>query len=130
MSTGGKVSHICSCVRSKAPHCRKNVHLCWHDGGFFFKNRYNGHTSSFRNDRYKTATKLSEMVWDLKDQGQDYNITWGIIRRGQPYRVGQSSCDLCTSEKLEILKRSSDPNSLNSRTELISKCRHKRKFIL
>ncbi len=95
-----------------------------------FKSRYTSHGSSFRLKRYKTATKLSEMVWNLKNRGVSYTITWEIIRRGHPFRVGQSSCDLCTSEKLEILRRSVDPNLLNSRSELVSKCRHKRKFSL
>ena len=95
-----------------------------------FKQRFNGHTSSFRHERFKSATKLSEMVWSLKDQGIDYDISWSIIRRGHAYRPGLTSCDLCTSEKLEILRHSSDPHLLNSRSEILAKCRHKRKFLL
>ncbi len=95
-----------------------------------FKTRFNGHTSSFRLEHKRSETKLSEKVWSLTERQLDYNITWSIVRRGQPYTVGRSSCDLCTSEKLEILLRSSDPRLLNSRNELLAKCRHKRKFLL
>ena len=95
-----------------------------------FKQRYTGHMTSFRHDKYRTATKLSEKVWALKDSGLDYHIDWSIVRRGHGYKAGQRSCDLCTSEKLEILLRSSDLRLLNSRTEILAKCRHKRKFLL
>ena len=95
-----------------------------------FKERYNGHTSSFRLERYRNRTKLSEKIWSFKDRGLEFRIEWTIIRRGHGYRAGQNSCDLCTSEKLEILLRSSDLHLLNSRTEILTKCRHKRKFLL
>ena len=95
-----------------------------------FKQRFYGHTSSFRNEERRGDTKLSEKVWSLKNQGLNYTITWDVVRRGHPYRIGQNSCDLCTSEKLEILLRSSDPRLLNSRTEILAKCPHKRKFTL
>ena len=95
-----------------------------------FKKRFNNHTASFRLERYRTATKLSEKVWSLKDRGLDYNIRWSIVKRGRPYMNGQRSCDLCTTEKLEILLRSTDPHLLNSRSEILAKCRHKRKFSL
>eukprot|EP00116_Pleurobrachia_bachei_P002966 sb/3463228/ len=98
--------------------------------GGTFKQRYYGHTSSFRHEGHCGDTKLSEKVWELKRQGTDWNIKWSVIRKGHPYRVGQSTCDLCTSEKLEILARSRDPRLLNSRTEILAKCRHKRKFQL
>lgn len=93
-----------------------------------FKKRFAGHGTSFRHERYKTATKLSEKVWQLKDQGSEYTIRWSIIRRGRTYVNGQKHCDLCTSEKMEILLRSKDPHLLNSRSEILAKCRHKRKF--
>ena len=95
-----------------------------------FKTRFNAHKTSFHLERYRNATKLSEKVWSLRDRGIDYNIRWSIIKRGRPYVNGQRTCDLCTSEKLEILLRSADPHLLNSRSEILAKCRHKRKFSL
>ena len=93
-----------------------------------FKKRFSSHGTSFRLERYKTVTKLSEKVWQLKDRGSKYTIKWSIIRRGRTYVNGQKHCDLCTSEKLEILLRSKNPHLLNSRSEILAKCRHKRKF--
>ena len=95
-----------------------------------FKKRFYNHASSFRLEKYKTSTKLSEKVWLLKEQGLDYDISWRVLRRGKPYINGQKNCDLCTSEKLEILLRAPDPRLLNSRSEILAKCRHKRKFLL
>ena len=94
-----------------------------------FKHRYNGHASSFRLERYRSATKQSEKVWTLWDRGIDFHIDWSIIRWGTPYKVGRTTCDLCTSEKLEIVKRASDPGLLNNRTEILAKCRHNQKFL-
>ena len=95
-----------------------------------FKQRYYKHTYSFRHEDQRGDTKLSDKVWDRKERGLSWSIDWGIIRKGHSYRVGQSSCDLCTSEKLEIINRSRDPRLLNSRTEILAKCRHKGQFLL
>jgi hypothetical protein len=65
-------------------------------------------------------------VWELKDRGLSYTLNWKILRRGLAYRPGQKSCDLCLSEKLEILKRSSDRRHLNTRSELLRKCNHRK----
>ena len=87
-----------------------------------FKTRYNQHTHSFR---HKADTELSRKVWELKEKGLDYRISWNVIKRGHPYKPGQRFCDLCATEKLEILRRSGDPRLLNERTELIRACMHK-----
>ena len=95
-----------------------------------FKTRYNNHTHSLRHSKQRSSTKLSEKIWDLKDKGRDFTLSWKILRRASPYRNGARTCDLCTTEKLEILLRSTDLRLLNSRCEIMAKCRHKRKFIL
>ena len=46
-----------------------------------FKLRFRNHTSSFRNERYRNATKLSKHVWNLKDQNIQYNIKWRKIKQ-------------------------------------------------
>ena len=53
-----------------------------------------------------------------------------FIRRGTPYKNGRKYCDLCTTEKVEIVLRSKDPRLINSKNEFMAKCRHKRKFRL
>ena len=87
-----------------------------------FKTRYNQHTHSFR---HKADTELSKKVWELKELGQDYEISWKVIKRGHAYKPGQRFCDLCATEKLEIIRCSKDPRMLNERTELIRACMHK-----
>ena len=94
-----------------------------------FKDRYNGHTGSFRNPELRTSSTLSQYIWQLKDENKTYTISWKIIKKCHTYRCGTRNCDLCTAEKVYILM--SDPKtSLNKRSELISKCRHRRKFKL
>ena len=40
-----------------------------------FKTRYNGHTSSFRNEQYRNATTLSNYIWTLKDKNINYSLS-------------------------------------------------------
>lgn len=90
-----------------------------------FKSRYSNHLCSFRNERYRSSTTLSQKVWDLKDKGEEFKITWRIIKSTASYQGGgRGRCDLCLSEKEEILKRIKKKGSLNTRNELMGKCRH------
>ena len=91
-----------------------------------FKTRYNNHNASFRLPHYKSVTKLSEAVWSFKENGTPYSIKWDIAKHGTPYKNGNKYCDLCTTEKGEIILRSKDPRLLNSRSEIMAKCRHKK----
>lgn len=94
-----------------------------------FKTRYNNHTKSFRLRKYENDTELSKLLWTLKDQGTKYVLHWSIAAQASPYKCGTRRCDLCLSEKTCIIR--SEPNGLlNKRTELISKCRHRNKYIL
>ncbi len=92
-----------------------------------FKTRYNGHKQTFRHEKYRSGSEISKKVWELKDMNQNHCITWRVLQRAHAYKGGGSSCDLCATEKLHILK---NPTSLNKRSELVSKCRHARKFLL
>ena len=94
---------------------------------FPFKTRYGNHKKSFTHNRYRSDTELSKKVWDMKDANKSYNISWRVLQQARTYTGGGGTCDLCVTEKLHILK---NPNSLNKRTELVSKCRHARKYLL
>ena len=97
--------------------------------GGTFKQRYSNHLSSFRHERYKDATELSKHVWDLKTKGQDFSISWSIIRQTPATTASSKRCALCLTEKLCIA--TADHSSLlNTRSELVSKCRHRDKFSL
>lgn len=94
-----------------------------------FKTRYNNHTKSFRLRKYQNETELSKYIWKLKDNKTKFQISWSIEKRAAPYKCGTRRCDLCLSEKVAIVR--ANPNSiLNKRTEFISKCRHRNKFII
>ena len=92
-----------------------------------FKKRWYNHCQSFKHRRYETSTELSKLIWKLKDEGTQYTITWRILTKCQAYKPGSRACNLCTTEKLLILQ---NPTSINSRSELVSKCRHARKFLI
>ena len=76
------------------------------------------------------STELSKKIWDLKEKGISFKINWKILQEAQSYSAGGTYCDLCTTEKLHILKQWGKPGLLNSRSEMVSKCRHARKFLL
>ena len=94
-----------------------------------FKLRYRNHMCSFRNERYKHATALSKHIWSLKDQKIAYQIKWRKIKQARSYSNVSKRCNLCLWEKFFILRRP-EMSSLNSRSELVSGCRHARKFLL
>lgn len=92
-----------------------------------FKTRWYDHNKTFRNRRYRGSSELSKLVWDLKDKSIDFQIEWTILKRSKSYQAGSKLCNLCLDEKLCILE---SPDCINKRSELISKCRHKRKFLV
>ena len=52
-----------------------------------------------------------------------------IAACASPYRCGKRKCDLCLTEKY-IIARADQKYLLNKRTEIISKCRHRNKYVL
>ena len=80
-------------------------------------------------DEKRKKSELAAHVWALKDKGKKFRIEWRIIRRAFPYRNNTKNCDLCVNQKTCI--GLSDPKStLNSRNEILHKCRNKTKFSL
>ena len=94
-----------------------------------FKERYNNHKASFRDKNKEKNTELSKYIWELKDNNIQRNLKWRIASKAHPCVCGSTKCDLCLTEKLTIIK--ADPETLlNTRDELVSKCRHINKFTL
>lgn len=93
-----------------------------------FKTRLNNHNKEFNNEQYANATQLSKKVWEIKRKGFDFSVKWRILKQLPGYNPVNKKCLLCIGEKMEILERSD--HLLNKRSELISKCRHKAKFLL
>ena len=69
------------------------------------------------------STELSNYIWELKENGENYKIDWLIAMKAHPYICGMRKCDLCLCEKL-VIARANSANLLNKRDELVSKCLH------
>ena len=96
-----------------------------------FKSQYNNHTKFFRYPEFINVTELSKHMWNLKDHGLlsstcfDNNLSWEIHKKASTYQCGSKRL----LEKISII--CADPDTLlNKRTELISKCRNRNKFLL
>ena len=88
-----------------------------------FKARFRNHQVSFNNATRKNTSG------SLKVNEQRFTIKWKILAKAKPYSKLTKGCNLCTTEKHLIITRP-ELTTLNKRKELISTCRHPRKFIL
>ena len=96
-----------------------------------FKPRYHAHCSSFRDEKRKTETMLSEHIWELQQQHINYAINWKIIEKTSGFNPVTLQCKICLSEIYHILVNSnSGQASLNRRLETYSYCRHLKKYLL
>ena len=94
-----------------------------------FKLRWSNHMSSFRNENRRSQTALSNYIWTLKENNINFNLNWTVLKRAKAYSNISKRCNLCLWEKYFIITAEKS-KSLNSRTELVSKCRHANKFLL
>ena len=78
--------------------------------------------------QYKQATELSKYIHKLKSENKKYEITWSIIERECQPRPRIETCRLCLKEALLILQ--ADKNCINKRSEVMSSCRHRNRFLL
>ena len=70
---------------------------------------------------------MSKYIHSLGDI--QYNIKWRILKKCNPYSNFTKKCNLCSYEKYIIVYK---PNlcSLNKRNEIMSICKHRKKFTL
>ena len=47
----------------------------------------------------------------------------------KPYKCGTRRCDLCLTEKC-VIASADQEHLLNKRTEIISECRHRNKYLI
>ena len=80
-----------------------------------------------RHEWYANATELSKYVWQLSNQQTEYSLSWTILERASPYSNAGKWCNLCIAEVYYILHADKDM-ALNKRSELVSACRHQKKF--
>ena len=88
-----------------------------------FKKRLAVHKQTFK-DETKQQTSLSKFTWNLKRKNKNYEITWKILDRGEPFSPISGRCELCLKEKFYILFRPESAD-INSRDEFFSACRHR-----
>ena len=79
--------------------------------------------------KYQNSTALSKHIWSLKDNNVPYSIKWSVQKKATAYKNTTGKCYLCLAEKVTIIK-ADKTKSLNKRTELVVKCRHKNRFYL
>ena len=81
-----------------------------------------GHVHNNSNKSFKSKKYKKEYIWNLKKNYIQYKINWKIFKKKTNTDIRQSQiCYLCLEKKYQNLK---NDNILNSRNELISKCRH------
>lgn len=95
-----------------------------------FKLRWSNHKKSFNHRKYEYDTEISKYIWQMADKGKECNIKWKIIRRAKPYSPTTERCDLCITEKTIIANYKDKHKLLNTRNELLAKCRHREKWLL
>ena len=94
-----------------------------------FKFWYRHHVWSWKKERYKHATEVSKCIWSLKDKGISYKIKWRKVKQARSYSNVSKRCNLYLWEKYFIICKP-EMSTLNNRNELISNCRHSKKFLL
>ena len=94
-----------------------------------FKLSCNNHTMSFRDKKRVNNTELSKYLWKSKEENADDNLQWSIKLYESPCKCGARKFDLCLTEKI-ITARSDPKKLLYRRKELVSKCRHRNRFLL
>ena len=94
-----------------------------------FKKRFSAHKTSFNRERYRNQTTLSTEVWRIKESNGIPTIVWRALRKSKAFTPESGRCALCEAEKFEIVNFPGR-NLLNKRSEIIAKCRHRRKFEL
>ena len=92
-----------------------------------FKKRFYQHRSDINNGK-KDKTELSKYVCELKEKNTNHKITWKIVKQVTKPMNGNKMCRLCTTEASIIIKNKK--GQLNTRNEIMHKCRHQNKFLL
>ena len=77
----------------------------------------------------KNSTRLSNYIWQLKEEKISFKVEWEIIMKAKEYKKGGKTCNLCSKERLKIMEQDRR-TLLNSRDEVITECFHKRRHKL
>ena len=92
-----------------------------------FKSRFYNSTKSFREKGHET--EFSKYIWQLKDESKNDRLRWKIFIYVTPYKCGTRRYNLCLTEKY-VIGRKDQEHFINKRTEIISKCHHRNKYLI
>ena len=93
-----------------------------------FKDRLTKHRTSINREGYH-RNSFSNHIWDLKRRQKNFELTWRILAKAQPYSPAKKYCNLCIKEISYIMYRK-DLASLNKKNEFFGFCLHRSKYIL
>ena len=93
-----------------------------------WKKRLGNHKRDFANRKYENSTTLSKEIWKIKDAGGAYSINWSIVGHAPAFNPSSGKCNLCLAEALHINENAD--TLINTRSELVKKCRHRNKYAL
>ena len=124
----GKCSQTCIVYKTDVI-TNKDSHIYYGASDGEFKSRYNNYANSFCHRHHEQDTELSKHIRQLQDKSINFTPKWSIAAYASTYRCGSRRCNLCLTEK-HVVARADQKNLSNKRTELISKCPHRNKYIL
>ena len=116
---------VYKCAVSTQQECKEYIGLTANT----FKQRYYAHNNSFNKEAHAHSTALSTHIWELKKNNIPFTTNWSIQRLAAPYNKETQRCQLCLTEKA-LISLANNSTSLNKRNEIVSKCRHRDKYLL
>jgi len=94
-----------------------------------FKQRYTAHKESFKHQNQAHHTALSNYIWNLKSNDTPFSASWSIMKQASTFSKETMNCQLCLTEKT-LISLADRSTSLNKRSEIMGKCRHRDKWLL
>ena len=94
-----------------------------------FRIRFKEHLSDMDDPSKRTSSKLAGHVWNLKDKGIEFDVSWKLLAKAPPFNPVTRKCLLCLKEKHYIMY-GEGTSTLNKRSEIFNTCRHRHRDLL
>ena len=94
-----------------------------------FKDRLKEHKDDMADPLRRSNSKLAGHIWDLKDRGIEFNVSWRFLAKAPPFNPVTRKCLLCLEEK-HFIMYGRGTSTLNKRSEIFNTCRHRHKDLL
>ena len=82
-----------------------------------FKERHKEHMDDLADPAARSSSRLAGHVWGLKDKGLDFDISWRILAKAQPFNPVTRKCNLCLKE-IHFIMFGRGTSTLNKRQEI------------